>query len=260
MPVIIKANKDEMSAEAAQIIKNALQRKPNLVLGLATGSTPVGTYEKLIQMYEEGGLDFSKVVTFNLDEYVGLPPSHEQSYNYFMHDNLFQHINVPPQNIYIPNGVVEDLEAHCAWYEEQIKKAGGIDVQILGIGSDGHIAFNEPGTSLASQTHVEALEESTIRDNARFFESEYDVPRFAITMGVATIMEAKHCILMANGEGKAEAIAQCVEGPITSQITASALQMHPNTTVIIDEEAASNLKRAEHYKWVYENKRELLEG
>jgi glucosamine-6-phosphate deaminase len=208
-------------------------------------------------MHKEEGLDFSKVITFNLDEYVGIPPSHEQSYNYFMYENLFNHINVNPINIHIPNGVVPDLDAHCAWYEEQIRKAGGIDIQILGIGSDGHIAFNEPGASLASITHVEALAESTIRDNARFFESEKDVPRFAITMGVATILEARHCILLANGENKADAVAKCVEGPVTSQITSSALQMHPKATIIIDEDAASKLERAEHYKLVYKNKREL---
>jgi len=257
MEVIIKADKEEMSKEAAQIIKEALQRKPNLVLGLATGGTPVGTYQELIRMHKEEGLDFSKVVTFNLDEYVGLAPSHEQSYNYFMYGNLFKHINVSPQNIHIPNGIVKDVDAHCEWYEQQIKKAGGIDVQILGIGSDGHIAFNEPGASLASRTHVEALAESTINDNARFFKRKEDVPRFAITMGVATILEAKHCILLANGEGKADAIAKCVEGSITSQITSSALQMHPKTTVIIDEDAASKLERIEHYKWVYENRKNI---
>ncbi|HIE28898.1 TPA: glucosamine-6-phosphate deaminase [Candidatus Poribacteria bacterium] len=257
MEVIIKTDKEELSKEAAQIVKAALQRKPNLVLGLATGSTPVGTYQELIRMHKEEGLDFSKVVTFNLDEYVGLPPSHEQSYNYFMYDNLFNHINVNPQNIHIPNGVVPDLDAHCEWYERQIQKAGGIDIQILGIGSDGHIAFNEPGASLASRTHVEGLAESTIKDNARFFEREEDVPRFAITMGVATILEARHCILLANGENKADAVAKCVEGPITSQITSSALQMHPKATIIIDEPAASKLERRKHYKWVYENKRKL---
>jgi len=260
LEVIIKATYEEMSKETAEIIRDAIQRKPNLVLGLATGSTPVGTYRELIRMHKEEGLDFSEVVTFNLDEYVGLPPNHEQSYNYFMYDNLFKHINVDKKNIHIPNGITPDLEAHCEWYEEQIRDAGGIDIQILGIGSDGHIAFNEPGASLASRTHIEGLAEPTIRDNARFFEGKMeDVPKFAITMGVGTIMDAKHCILMANKKSKADAIAKCVEGPITSQITSSALQMHPNTSIIVDEDASSKLKRALHYKWVYENKKRLLE-
>ncbi len=255
MEVIIKATYEEMSKETAEIIRAAIQRKPNLVLGLATGSTPVGTYKELIRM----GLDFSKVVTFNLDEYVGLPPSHEQSYNYFMYENLFKYLNVDKKNIHIPNGVTPDLEAHCEWYEEQICNAGGIDIQILGIGSDGHIAFNEPGASLASRTHVEALAECTIRDNARFFDGKMeDVPKFAITMGVATIVEARHCILLANKKSKADAIEKCVEGAVTSQITSSALQLHPKATIIVDEDAASKLKRALHYKWVYENKRKLL--
>lgn len=260
MEVIIKTTYEEMSKETAEIIKDAILRKPNLVLGLATGSTPIGTYKELIRMHKEEGLDFSKVVTFNLDEYVGLPPNHEQSYNHFMYENLFNHINVDKGNIHIPNGVTPDLAAHCEWYEEQIRNAGGIDIQILGIGSDGHIAFNEPGASLASRTHVEGLAESTIRDNARFFDGKMEeVPKFAITMGVATIMDAKHCLLLANKRSKAEAIEKCVEGPVTSQITSSALQMHPQATIIIDEDAAAKLKRALHYKWVYENKRKLLE-
>jgi len=260
LEVIIKATYEEMSKEAAEIIRDAIQKKPNLVLGLATGSTPIGTYKELIRMHKEEGLDFSKVVTFNLDEYVGLPPSHEQSYNYFMSANLFNYINVDKKNIHIPNGITPDLESHCEWYEEQIRNAGGIDVQIMGIGSDGHIAFNEPGASLASRTHIEALAESTIRDNARFFDGKMeDVPKFAITMGVATITDARHCILLANKKSKADAVAKCVEGPITSQITSSALQMHPKAAIIIDEDAASKLKRALHYKQVYENKRKLLQ-
>jgi glucosamine-6-phosphate deaminase len=257
MQIIIKSTYEEISEESANIIRDAIERKPNLVLGLATGSSPVGTYRELIRMHEEEGLDFSKVVTFNLDEYYGLSPAHEQSYHYFMYDNLFSSININPENVHVPSGVAKDVEAHCQWYEEEIRKAGGIDVQVLGIGSDGHVAFNEPGASLASRTHLEALAEPTIQDNARFFDREEDVPRFAITMGVGTILEARHCLLLANGEKKADAVAKFVEGPITSQITASALQMHPNTTVILDEDAASKLERAEHHKWVYENKRKL---
>ncbi len=254
MQVIIKENYEEMSKEAAQIISDAIHLKPNLVLGLATGSTPVGTYKELIRMYQEGELDFSKVVTFNLDEYVGLPPNHDQSYHYFMHDKLFNHININPANVHIPSGIAKDFAKYCQWYEDEIKKAGGIDLQVLGIGSDGHIGFNEPGTSLSSRTSLVTLTEETIKDNSRFFEKEEDVPRFAITMGVGTIMEAKCCLLLANGEKKADPVSVLVEGPITSQVTASALQMHPNAIVIIDKAAASKLKRVDYYKWAYENR------
>lgn len=257
MQVIIKDTYEEMSKEAAKIIRDAIYLKPNLVLGLATGSTPIGTYKELIRMYKEGELDFSKVITFNLDEYVGLPPTHEQSYYHFMHENLFNSININPANIHVPSGVVKDFERYCRWYEDEIKKVGGIDLQVLGIGSDGHIGFNEPGSSLASRTRIVTLTEETIRDNARFFERESDVPRFAITMGVGTIMEAKHCLLLANGAKKADPVAALVEGPITSQVTASALQMHPNATVIVDSAAASKLKRIDYYKWTYENRPKL---
>lgn len=257
MEVIIKDNYEEISLEAAKIIRDEIHLKPNLVLGLATGSTPVGTYKELIRMYKAGELDFSKVVTFNLDEYVGLPATHNQSYYYFMHENLFNHININPANVHVPSGVVKDSKRYCQWYEEEIAKVGGVDLQVLGIGSDGHIGFNEPGSSLASRTRIVTLTEDTIKDNSRFFQRIEDVPRFAITMGVGTIMEAKHCLLLANGDKKAEPVAVLVEGPITSQVTASALQMHPNSTVIIDKAAALKLKRVDYYKWTYENRPEF---
>jgi len=254
MQVIIKDNYDEMSEEAAQIIRDAIHLKPNLVLGLATGSTPIGTYKEMIRMYKEGELDFSKVATFNLDEYVGLPTTHEQSYHNFMHVNLFNHINISPANVHVPSGIAKDFDKYCQWYEDEIKKAGGVDLQVLGIGSDGHIGFNEPGTSLASRTSIVTLTEETIDDNARFFDRKEDVPRFAITMGVGTIMEAQCCLLVANGEKKADPVSILVEGPITSQVTASVLQMHPNAIVIIDKAAASKLKRIDYYNWAYENR------
>ena len=243
MEVIIKESYEEISKEAAEIIRDAIHLKPNLVLGLATGSTPIGTYKELIRMHKQGELDFSKVVTFNLDEYVGLPPTHDQSYHYFMHENLFNHININPANVHVPSGVAEDFDRYCQWYEDEIAKAGGIDLQVLGIGSDGHIGFNEPGSPLASRTRIVTLTEETINDNSRFFECKEDVPKSAVTMGVGTIMEARFCLLLANGKKKADPVEALVEGPITSQVTASALQMHPNTTVIIDEDAASKLKR-----------------
>ncbi|MBO3800477.1 MAG: glucosamine-6-phosphate deaminase [Candidatus Brockarchaeota archaeon] len=250
MRVIITKDYDEMSIKAARIIAEQVRRKPNSVLGLAAGSTPLGTYKELIRMHREEGLDFSSVITFNLDEYYGLAPDHPQSYHYFMFENFFKHVNINPKNIHTPDGLAKDVKAFCEKYEEEIKKVGGIDLQLLGIGRDGHIAFNEPGSSLAGRTMLVALAEETIKDNARFFKSEEEVPRLAITMGCGTIMEARRILLLANGENKADAIAATVEGPVTSQVTASILQMHPDIIVIVDEAAASKLKRKEYYKYV----------
>jgi len=259
MRVIIVESYEEMSKRAAGIVKERLLKKPNLVLGLATGSTPLGLYKELIRMHREEGLDFSKVVTFNLDEYLGLKPEHEQSYHYFMFQNLFNHININPKNVHIPSGTtpVNEIEKYCQWYEKEIVKFGGIDLQILGIGRDGHIGFNEPGSSLGSRTRLKTLAEETIQDNARFFKSMDEVPRYAITMGVGTVMDAKECILLASGSNKAECLAKAVEGPVTSQITASVLQMHPRVTVIADKEAASQLKRQAYYNFVEEATKKL---
>jgi len=257
MEVIIRKDYAAMSREAALIVKKELEKKPRLVLGLATGSTPVGLYKELIRMHKEEKLDFSKVVTFNLDEYVGLSPEHSQSYRYFMQENLFDHINIKPGNTHVPDGMAKNLEKHCEDYEKAIKQAGGIDLQVLGIGSDGHVAFNEPVSSLGSRTRVKTLTEGTVKDNSRFFEKMEDVPRFAITMGVGTILEAKQLLLVANGKNKAEAIAAAVEGPICSQITSSVIQLHPLATVVVDEEASSRLKMADYYRWVDANKSKL---
>lgn len=254
MEIIIAPTYQEMSVISAQLIAKEIKRKHDLVLGLATGDTPFGTYQKLVEIYTKEGLDFSKVTSFNLDEYVSLPPLDKNSYNYFMRENLFKHINITPSKVFVPQGNTEDPEEFCAWYEDQIKKAGGIDLQILGIGGDGHIAFNEPGSSFASRTRVKALYEQTIVDNARFFDKIDDVPRFAITMGVGTILEAKKVLLIASGEKKADVVAQFIEGPVTSQITASALQLHTYVNVVLDEAAASKLKRTEYYNWVRDNK------
>jgi glucosamine-6-phosphate deaminase len=254
MEIIIEPDYDKMSKTSASIIATEIRKKHDLVLGLATGDTPIGTYKELVKLHKEEGLDFSKVKTFNLDEYVGLAPPHKNSYNYFMWDNLFNHVNVSVDNVYVPQGNTDDPEQFCHWYEEQIKKAGGIDLQILGIGGDGHIGFNEPGSSFASRTRVKALDEQTIQDNARFFEKEEDVPLFAITMGIGTILEARKVLLIANGEKKADVCAQFIEGPVTSQITASSLQLHTYVTVVLDKAAASKLKRTEYYNWVRDNK------
>jgi glucosamine-6-phosphate deaminase len=254
MEIIIAPTYEEMSKISAQLIAREIKRKHNVVLGLATGDTPLGTYKELARLHKEEGLDFSKITSFNLDEYIGLPPLHKNSYNYFMQENLFKYININQANVYVPQGNTDDPEEFSAWYEEQIKRVGGIDLQILGIGGDGHIGFNEPGSSFASRTRVKALVKQTIDDNARFFDKVGDVPRFAITMGVGTILEAKKILLIANGEKKANIVAQFIEGPVTSQITATALQLHSLATVVLDEAAASKLKKKEYYNWVRDNK------
>ena len=250
MEVMIHDSYESLSTAAAEVVADIINNKPNAVLGLATGSTPLGVYKELIRMHKDDGLDFSHVRTFNLDEYVGLPPDHEQSYHYFMHENLFRHINVDPQNIHIPSGTTSNYQAFCDWYEQRIEDCGGIDVQLLGIGSDGHIAFNEPGSSLGSRTRIKTLAEPTIKDNARFFDKLEDVPIYSITMGVGTILEADSLILLANGAGKAEAVANAIEGPVSCMCTASALQLHPDSMLFIDGEAAGELKMLDYYEWI----------
>ena len=250
MEIIVKDAGEEMSKCAARVVARALNAKPNAVLGLATGATPLGLYKELVRMHKDEGLDFSQVTTFNLDEYVGLTQNHPQSYHYFMHENLFKHINIPKQNIYIPSGTTDNYEAFCAWYEQRIHDCGGIDLQLLGIGSDGHIAFNEPSSSLGSRTRIKTLAQQTIEDNARFFDTLDQVPIYAITMGVGTILEARKIILLASGKNKASAVAAAVEGPVTSMITASALQLHRDTICVIDREAASALKMLDYYEWI----------
>jgi glucosamine-6-phosphate deaminase len=235
-------------------VARILNAKPDAVLGMATGSTPLGVYRELVKMHERGQLDFSHVRTFNLDEYVGLPITHPQSYHHFMHENFFRHVNIPPQNIHIPSGTTTNYPAFCQWYEKRIVECGGIDLQIVGIGSDGHIAFNEPGSSLNSRTRLKTLARPTIDDNARFFKSRDEVPIYAITMGVGTIMEAREVVLLASGANKAVAVAAAVEGPVTAMITASALQMHPSTRAYLDEPAASKLKMREYFDWIQEKK------
>lgn len=254
MEVIVHKNYEQMSSAAAQEVARVLNAKPNAVLGMATGSTPLGVYRELVKMHQRGELDFSHVTTFNLDEYVGLPITHPQSYHHFMHENFFRHVNIPPQNVHIPSGTTTNYRAFCQWYEKRIAECGGIDLQILGIGSDGHIAFNEPGSSLSSRTRLKTLARQTIDDNARFFTSRDEVPIYAITMGVGTIMEAREIVLLASGANKASAVAAAVEGPVTAMITASALQLHPSTRAYLDEPAASKLKMREYFDWIQEKK------
>jgi glucosamine-6-phosphate deaminase len=247
MRVIIVPDYEAMSRKAAQIVAAEMKKKPKFVLGLATGSTPLGLYKELIRMNKTGEVDFSNVITFNLDEYVGLAKDHPQSYHYFMFENLFNHVNIDPKNVHIPDGLASDIEVFCEQYEKEIEAAGGIDLQILGIGANGHIGFNEPGSSLGSKTRIKPLAKKTIEDNSRFFERIEDVPTSAITMGVGTIMSARKCVMLANGENKAEAVAKAVEGCITAQVPASMLQMHQYAIVILDQAAASKLK-GENYE------------
>ena len=246
MLVIIKKNFEEMSKAAARVVAETLYEKPTSVLGLATGGTPLGLYSELIRMYKEG-LDFSKVTTFNLDEYIGLPPFHPQSYHYFMYENLFKHINLDARYINIPSGMVDmndlnKINQYCEWYEQQIVESGGVDLQILGIGANGHIGFNEPGSSLGSRTRIKTLTMSTKKDNARFFDNDITkIPKYAITMGIGTILDSKKILLLASGKNKANAIKDTAEGPITAQVPASIVQMHRKAILIVDEDAASSL-------------------
>ncbi len=261
MDIIVRESYEEMSAYAASVIGGLVKSKPDCVLGLATGGTPIGTYRELIRMHNEG-LDFSHVRTFNLDEYYGIginpdvPYESDQSYARFMHEELFKHINIKKENVHIPDGLSKDPHGFCVRYEEEIKRAGGIDLQLLGIGGDGHWGFNEPGTSLASRTSVQALSPQTLSDNYESFYKKAGVekdkmPHFAITMGIGTILDSKNILMIASGVNKANVVAKCIEGPVTSQITSSAIQLYAGgTTVALDKAAASKLQNLEHYMHV----------
>ncbi len=232
---------EQLSIKAAGIVADQISSKSNTVLGLATGSTPEGMYKLLVEMHR-GGMDFSQVVAFNLDEYIGLPPDHPQSYNYYMYHKFFKHINIPPENIHIPEGIAEDFEMVCSEYDQRINEAGGIDLLVLGVGRNGHIGFNEPNSHLNIGTHVIGLTENTIKVNGRFFRSLDEVPRRAITMGMGSILKARKIVLLANGVKKAPAIKETVSGKITTEVPVSLLQLHPELTIIVDKEAASLIK------------------
>jgi len=254
MEVIIKQNYDQVCTEAISIIHQAWKRKHNLVMGLATGRTPLGVYKGLSELHEKGEMDFSEVVAFGLDEYLGLKEDHPHSFAYYMEKNLYRHINIKRENIFRLQGTPEDIDSHCQGYEEKIKSFGGIDIQILGIGKNGHIGFNEPSSSLSSRARVKTLTQETIEANSRLFKDKNKIPQFCLTMGIGTIMEAKMIILLASGKEKSQAIAKSIEGPITASVPASILQLHPQAKIIIDLEAASLLKRKDYYQWVYKNK------
>ncbi len=254
MEVIITSSYDEICEKAARIIQQEWQKKNNLVLGLATGETPLGVYKKIIEMNQRKEIDFSSIIAFSLDEYLGLEEEHPQSFAFYMKENFFRHTNIKMENIFRLEGKPPDIETHCQEYEEKIKSYGGIDIQMLGIGRNGHIGFNEPGSSLSSRTRVKTLAEETIRDNARFFTDEQEVPRFCLTMGIGTVMEAKIIILLASGKGKSDAIKSCVEGAVTASVPASALQLHPRVKILVDEEAGSLLTNKDYFRWVFKNK------
>ena len=233
----------EMSRKAANILSAQVILKPDSVLGLATGSTPIGMYDQLVEWYKKGDLDFSKVKTVNLDEYKGLTHDNDQSYYYFMHEHLFDRVNIDPANTNVPDGTEEDPEKECARYEKLIESMGGVDIQLLGIGHNGHIGFNEPDSTFAKTTHCVDLAESTIEANKRFFASVDDVPRQAYTMGIGTIMKAKKILLIVNGESKADAVAKAFFGPVTPEVPASILQFHSDVVVIGDSAALSKIPR-----------------
>jgi len=234
-------NYDSMSRQAANILSAQVILKPNCVLGLATGSTPIGMYRQLVEWYEKGDIDFSQVHTVNLDEYMGLAPTHDQSYRYFMQTNLFDHINIQTGNTNVPNGLAEDPEEECRRYNKVIADLGGVDIQVLGMGHNGHIGFNEPGDSFEQETHVVDLTESTIEANSRFFASKDDVPRKAITMGSKSIMQARHILVVVSGEDKAAIVKEAFTGPVTPKVPASILQLHPNVSLVGDAAALSLL-------------------
>jgi glucosamine-6-phosphate deaminase len=259
MEVIIQPAKEAAARLVARIIARELRANPHLVLGLATGKTMECVYRALVRMRQEEGLDFSLCSTFNLDEYVGLFPSDPNSYRHYMNHHLFDHVNIDLRNTHLPNGLAEDLDEECRRYEAAIQRFGGIDLQLLGIGKAGHIGFNEPLSALRSRTRVKALTPTTLRQNAPFFGGEDKMPHRAITMGVGTIIEARRCLLLATGESKAAVLAQAVEGPITSMISASALQLHARCTVVVDEAAAGRLAGKDYYRWIFENEPEWEE-
>ncbi len=254
MEVIIQSSAEDGCLLGAKIIAKKVREKPDAVLGLATGRTPERLYRELVRMHREEGLDFSRVTTFNLDEYVGLAPEHRQSYRYFMNEHLFRHINIDLAKTHVPAGSAEDLQAECYDYEERITAAGGVDIQLLGLGRNGHIGFNEPTGSLRSRTWIKILSEQTLNDNSAVFGGRDAMPRHALTMGIGTIMEARQIALLAFGPAKVRAVMEMIEGPLAAICPGSALQAHPRATVVLDEASAAGLRFSSHYRWVDENK------
>lgn len=259
MEILIRKDYAAMCDEAAGLLAEEIRRKPALVLGLATGRTPLGVYERLIRLHKDGKLDFGRVRTFNLDEFISLGPDHPRSFHHELRTHFLDHVNIPRQNIHSLVGLIHNVEHYCEVYERKISAAGGIDIQIVGIGRNGHIGFNEPGSSLGSRTRPKTLAEETLADHRKAFPPGEEVPRFCVTMGIGTIMEAKRVLLLAAGAEKAEIVRKAVEGPITAAVPATVLQVHPRTATILDEPAASKLESARYWKWIDENKAKLDE-
>ncbi|MDE3066625.1 MAG: glucosamine-6-phosphate deaminase [Verrucomicrobiota bacterium] len=252
MDVVIRPTAEDAAELTARLIAAALRARPNLTLGLATGCTMEAVYARLAWMHQEDGLDFSQCRTFNLDEYAGLPPEHPQSYRHYMNRHLFEKVNIQPGRTHLPDGTAADLRAECARYEELIVGCGGIDLQLLGIGLNGHLGFNEPLSSFRSRTRVVTLSPATRQQNAPLFSSPADMPRRALTMGLGTILEARRCLLLATGGDKADIVAWALEGPMCARVPASALQLHADCEVILDEAAAGRLEDADHYRSLFE--------
>ncbi|HJB56368.1 MAG TPA: glucosamine-6-phosphate deaminase [Candidatus Flavonifractor intestinipullorum] len=244
MRIYLSEDYKAMSRRAANIISAQVITKPDSVLGLATGGTPVGAYQQLVEWYKKGDLSFAEIKTVNLDEYLGLSPHHEQSYRYFMQVNLFDHIDIKPENTHVLNGLAKDPQAECAAYNQLIRDLGGIDLQLLGMGHNGHIAFNEPGDDFGLETHVVTLTDRTIDANTRFFESRDEVPRHALSMGIKNIMQARRILIVVSGEEKAETVCKAFAGPVTKDVPASVLQLHPDVTLVGDRAALSKLVEA----------------
>lgn len=259
MEVIILKNADEVAEQGARRVCALIRQRPDAVLGLATGTTPIAMYKKLVAHYQAGDISFSKVTTFNLDEYLGLAPDNPQSYRSFMNRELFVQVDIDDKNTHLPECREEDnTKTVGRLYEEKIKSAGGIDMQVLGIGSNGHIGFNEPTSSLSSRTRVKTLSEKTVSDNSRLFRLDESQPHLAMTMGIATIMEARWILMLATGRGKAAAVSKMIEGPVTSLCPASVLQLHRQATILLDQDAASKLELQDYYKRVDEQNTRLF--
>ncbi|OFI39736.1 glucosamine-6-phosphate deaminase [Arthrobacter sp. SW1] len=256
MEVVILPGIRQIGRLAADAIEELLRRKPDAVLGLATGSSPLPVYDELARRHRDEGLDFSKAHAFALDEYVGLEAGHPESYREVIRREFTDRVNIDPANVHSPDGAAEDIPAACQAYEDAIRERGGVDLQLLGVGTDGHIGFNEPGSSLASRTRIKTLIEQTRKDNARFFDSVDDVPHHVVTQGLGTIMDARHVVLIATGAQKAQAVRDLVEGPVAAICAASVLQFHPHASILIDEAAASSLKLAAYYRHAFGNKPE----
>ena len=254
MEVVILPGGRQIASLVADAVENLLRNKPDAVLGLATGSSPLPVYDELARRHEQAGLDFSRACGFTLDEYVGLEPGHPESYREVIRRDFADRVNIDPDNILGPDGSAQDILAACRAYEDRIRERGGIDLQLLGLGTDGHIGFNEPGSSLASRTRIKSLIEQTRRDNARFFRSLDEVPHHVVTQGLGTILESRHAILLATGAQKAQAVHDLVEGPLAAICPASVLQLHPHASIVLDEAAASSLKLADYYRHTYEHK------